>query len=209
MLKRILILVFVCIAKVGILGQTEKYTAPVKWERYKISDYSVSLLLPKLPILLQKFDLCSETQVNEYAVYAEGVVYGFNVNSQANQPAPSFCVEKRKFSQQNFTDRVQEIKHFLRTDEKSVSNQNGFETIKFNNNQFTYWLINDYKNKRWFELWVSEKNDSDSNIKNFVNSIKFENLQTGIEIGKGSDRTLGDETIAEKNEYTLPEKEAV
>lgn len=208
MLQRILILGFVFIGSINILGQTEKSTAPINWQRYKISSDAVSLSLPKLPNLRRSGNTCFEIETREYAAYAAGIVYGFNINSEAKTPAPFICTDRKKFDEQNFTNRIQEVKSFLKTNEQTTVNLNNSAAVKINNKFFTYWLINDFKNKRWFEFWVSESNDTDQNIKNFINSLKYEKATNAIEIGEGSDRTLGDELVVGKTENKLPETES-
>ncbi len=58
MLKQISILVLIFIFSLCAFAQTEKYNAPIKWERYKVSDRDVSVLFPKLPILIQSSNVC-------------------------------------------------------------------------------------------------------------------------------------------------------
>lgn len=200
MKKPIFILLFLCVFSAFAIGQTEKYNAPVKWEKYKISDRNVSILFPKLPVLDYSSDICSEEETGKYAAYAEGVVYGLNITYKTKQKVPAYvCTDKRKFSENNFESRLQEIKSLLKTSEETKFNQNSVEGIKIKGNLFTYWLINDFKNERWFEIWVSEEDEAKPNIKNFVESIELGKNSSGIEIGKGASRTLGDELPLTEN----------
>lgn len=199
MIKIFLFLPLLLSSTVSFFAQTGNYNAPVKWERYKVGDKEVSILFPKLPILIQNSDVCNEVETNQYAAFAKGVVYGLSVTNKTKSEAPNYCTEKRKFTEKNFEDRIKEIKSSLKTAQETKSNLKNFKTTKINGNKFTYWLINDYDNKRWFEIWATEENETNPNIKNFVESFKSEKNPSGIEIGNGSNRTLGDEGVSDKN----------
>lgn len=198
MLKQISIFLFIIFTTVCAFAQTEKYNAPVKWERYKVSDREVSILFPKLPTLTFGSDVCSQKEMGKYTVYAENVVYGLNIIAKSKQEIPSYCTNKKKFDKQNFEDRLKELKSELSTDKMTNSSQNGLDVIKIEGKYFAYWLIDDFDNKRWFELWTTDANETNVSIKNFVQSLKIEKKPLGIEIGSGSLRILGDETIVNK-----------
>lgn len=206
MFKQILVSFLICFSAVCAFAQPEIYNAPVKWERYKLGEREVSVLFPKLPITVRNSNPCYEEESSKYAAYAENVVYGLNITYKTKGKYGQFgCREKRKFSEQNFTERIKEVKSELKTSEETKVRQNGFDAVKIKGNLFTYWLINDFNNKRWFELWATEEKESVQTVKNFVESFKIEKNPQGIEIGKGSDRTLGDE--AATNEKTAVSKE--
>ena len=180
------------------MAQTEKYTAPVKWERYKVGDKDVSVLLPKPPILIRDSNLCIEQESSKYAAYAEGVVYGLNIIYKSKQKVPDFCREKRKFDANSFKGGIKEIKSFLKTEQETKFDQNNFEVVKIKGGRFTYWLIDDFENKRWLEFWVTTEDGENQTVKNFIESVELEKNPPGIEIGKGSDRTLGDAAPTDK-----------
>lgn len=206
MLKQILTLFVICFAGFGALAQTEKYDAPVRWERYKVSDKDVSVLFPKLPILIQRSDACSETEIKEYAVYAEEVVYGLSITFQSDREAPDYCrknVNTRKFDKKSFEDRLKELTSALKTENAKKITLNNSEAAKVSNENFAYWLVNDFTNKRWFEIWTTEQNENNLKINDFIESFKIEKNPSGIEIEKGADRTLGDESIIASNENKI------
>jgi len=190
--KQISILIFICSSYFAVSAQTEKYAAPVKWERYKVGEQDVSVLFPKLPVLIQKSNVCIEQETSKYAAYAEGTVYGLNIIYKSKQNAPDYCSQKRKFDEASFKGGMREVKTSLKTEQETKFNQNNFEIVKIKGELFTYWLIDDFKNKRWFELWVTTEDEESQTVKNFVESLKIEKDSAGIEIGSGSDRTLGD-----------------
>ncbi len=198
MLKQISIFLFILFTNLCVFAQTENYNAPVKWEKYKVSDREVSVLFPKLPILISDVDICRQEETNKYAVYAENVVYGLNVTFKTRQQFPIGCVNQKKFDEKNFADRLQQLKSQLKTEKETNFKQNGLDVIKIENEFFTYWLIDDFDNKRWFELWTTDADEANINVKNFAESLKIEKNPSGIEIGKGSLRTLGDEMPADK-----------
>ncbi len=195
MFKQISILVFIFVFSLCAFAQTEKYDAPIKWERYKVGDKGVSVLFPKMPILIQSADVCNEEESNQYAAYADETVYGLTVVSKTGRKAPDFCSPKKKFNEENFSNRLQEIRTLLTVFDETKYTQNDFEVFKFDGKTTSqvYWLINDFKNKRWFELWINGVDKDKTEVKNFVESIDTNKNAPGIEIGKGSSRTLGDE----------------
>ena len=199
MLKLISVTFVICLSNLCILAQTEKYSAPVKWERYKISDKNVSVLFPKMPVLIQWADACSETEINRFAVYANQTVYGLTLVSKTKEKAPNFCTNKNKFDENSFDERLHQIKASLKTFEETKFNQNNLEVtkIKSADKTYTYWFINDFKNKKWLELWTTDEEKAEA--KKFIESIKIENDAQGIEIGKGASRTLGDENVVVEN----------
>ena len=200
MLKQISILILICFSSFCAFAQTEKYTAPVKWERYKVGEQDVSVLFPKLPILIQSSDVCIEQGTKQYAAYAEGIVFGLNIKYKPKEKPTSKCENKKKFDEENFQVGVKGIKLLLKTEQETKFNQNNLEVIKVKGELFTYWLINDYQSKRWFELWITGADETNQSVKNFVESIKIENNPQGTEIEDGSQRTLGDANSSDKND---------
>ncbi len=201
MSKQISILLLIFVTSVCAFAQTEKYDAPVNWERYKVSDKEVSILLPKMPTLISGFDVCSQVESGRYTVFAENVVYGLNITAKLNGKPPSFCENIKRFDEKRFADqRLKELKSQLNTTKVAKFNLNGLEVIKIANETSSYWLINDDDNGRWFELWAANADETNAVVKNFIESVKIEKNPSGIEIGKGSFRILGDETGNNKDE---------
>ena len=212
MLRQISAFLFIFFTGVFAFAQTKNYNAPVKWERYKISDREVSILLPKLPTVAPYSNICSQEETTKYTVYAENNVYGLNTTSKAKERAPNFCADKKNFDDKNFVERLSQLKAELKTERETKFNQNGLEVVKIENEFFAYWLINDFANKRWFELWTTDAGEENINTKNFAGSLKIDKNPTGIEIGSGSSRIFGDEatadkTASEENASTTNDKE--
>lgn len=199
MLKRISVLVLICLLAVAALAQSEKSGTPIKWETYKVGEQDVSILFPKLPILVKSFNSCSEQETNKYAAYAGGVAYGLNINYKSKQNIPEYCTEKRKFDENSFESGLKGVKAFLKTEQETKVEINNQKFVKIKGNRFTYWLLDDFENKRWFEFWISEEDKENEITKNFVESLRTEKSPSGIEIGSGASATLGDVPTAESS----------
>lgn len=199
MFRPSVVLILLCLFAGCAYSQAENYDAPVKWERYKVGEREVSVSFPKLPVVIKNFGVCSEQISSTNAAYADGVVYGLNITYKSVEKIPAYCTNKVVFGEQSFRNRVEEIKSQINTAAEEKARFNNRDAVKIKGNLFTYWLINDFDNKRWFELWISEENDAAPTIKNFVESFKIEKDPAGIEIGKGSNRTLGDAQVTTEN----------
>lgn len=193
MLKRLSIIALFFLFGSGAAAQTEQRGASVNWERYRIGGRNISVLLPKLPVLIQSSNVCLEREKDSYAAYADNAVYGLNVIYKSNRAAPRGCRDKKKFDKNSFADGKKNILSLLKTEQETKSNLNNREIIIIKGNNFTYWLIDDFKNKRWFEFWTTTEDTEKQVVKNFIESFKIEENPSGIEVGNGSSRTLGDE----------------
>jgi TonB family protein len=215
MLKQISILLVICLSSLCALAQTEKYTAPVKWERYKVGNKDVSVLLPKLPVLIRRLNVCLQQETNQYTVYADETVYGLTITSKSNVEIPSHCrqngfYQKGFFVEDWFEIRLKEIKAQLKTFDETKFSQNNREIVKIKSvsESYTYWLIGDFSNKKLYELWITGRDDEKKEVKNFIESININKNAQGIEIGEGSSRTLGDENVADTTDVSAQDKSA-
>lgn len=199
MKKLFIIIYFILIGSLSIFAQTEQYSAKINWEYYRISEKKVSLLLPKLPVLISESNICIQTQIDKYAVYADDVVYGLNIISKLNEKVPGFCPAKREFSEKSFNLRMDEVKNQLKTSDSKKVKINDLEAEFVEGESLNYWFINDYKNKQWFELWTANSDENKKEVKEFLNSLKLGEVFSGIEIGKGSPKSLGDLIIETPN----------
>ncbi len=195
MFRQISILLFICFVGLSAFAQTGKYTVPVKWERYKVSDKDISILLPKLPVVTGNSDVCREQESKEIAVYADQTVYGLTITSKRKEKYPDYCTQKKGFDKTNFADRLVELKSSLTESTETSFKQNNLTVSKISGKINTYWLINDFDNKRWFEMWIAGGSEEKAEVKNFIKSIVINNNAEGIEISNGADRTFGDETV--------------
>lgn len=199
MFRYISIFIFLLIFGSGSFAQTINNSAPINWERYAVSAGEVSLLLPKMPVMLYSSEICYEVETRSYYVYADEVVYSLIITGKHKEKIPANCTEKKKFGKGNFNARVQEIKN---ASEKIREENLIFAEKKVNKILFkhsTVWLYDDLINDRWYELRVNHRENAEVDLKAFVESIKFAKNPEGIEIGVGSERTLGDEKAVEEN----------
>jgi Gram-negative bacterial TonB protein C-terminal len=185
----------ICFAALSAFAQMEKYTVPVKWERYKVSDKKVSVLLPKLPSLIENWNPCSEVKTKEYAVYTDQTVYGFTIASKSKDTAPFVCPQKQKFDEKSFQARLNTVKQQLKEFTETTFDQNNLTINKVAGTDTVYWIINDFSNQRWFEFWIVGEGDEKTAVRNFVKSIEIGANPQGIEIGSGTTRTYGDESV--------------
>lgn len=182
----------VALLSVATYAQTPVYTAPVKWERYSVGEHNVSVLLPKLPIKAESRDICQQEHQRRYALYAEDVVYGFNITAKLNEPVPGFCSPGRKFDETGFANRIREYKSGIRDFEEIEIKLGGRSAIKISNDSKSAWFINDFENMRWFEFWVVNGDETSAAVVKFINSL--EKGSSGRDIGEGANQTLGDDT---------------
>ncbi|CAN5722228.1 hypothetical protein BH24ACI2_BH24ACI2_14790 [soil metagenome] len=175
----------------SIFPQTEKYSTPTVWENYSVKDKNVTVQMPKPPVILQGGDVCRGEDTSTFSAYSDGVVYVLKVTSKIK--VSEFCEGKRKFDEKNFAERVENLKIENKT-AKFLENGN---EIKFVDEDKTFKLVNDYENKRWFELQAFGATEAKAEVKNFLDSLKIEEKIGGKEIGKGASRNYGDENVSE------------
>ena len=192
MKKLLIIISLIIFCSLSIFSQTEQYSATVNWELYRVSDKKVSLLLPKMPVLISESNICTQTNTDKYAVYADDVIYGLNINSKLDEKVPDFCPQKREFDENSFKFRISELKNQLKTTESKTVKINNLEAEFIKGELLNYWLVNDYKNKQWFELWTANSDENRKEVKDFLNSMKIGDTPSGIEIEKGSSGNKGD-----------------
>ncbi len=191
-MNKCFILIFIILfGSVSVFSQTKQQGSPVKWELYSVSSKKVSVLLPKMPVRISKEDICFQLRTDTYAVYADDVIFGLSIYSKMSENIPKSCSRKRKFDAESFQFRLNELKTQLKTSEsKNITfNNNKAEFIK--DDIYNYWLINDFKNNQWVELWTANSAGTTVEVKKFINSLKISEIKKGIEINKGADSNTG------------------
>ncbi len=185
------------------VAQTENSTAPISWERYKISDMKISFVLPKIPTVVGFQDVCSEIDKRSYYAYADNAVYEFVVTAKSKTKIPAYCDVKKKFSDSIFTERLSVVRSDQNTNAETSFFENGRQVHKFENKFATRWIISDLKNNRWVELTTHRRENLKAEDEKFLRSLDFSSSE-GKEIGEGSKTTLGDVKI--ENETATPEQ---
>lgn len=191
-----LIVFIIFLLTISVFSQTKDNSAPVKWENYKITDNNLTVKFPKLPVRLDFTDLCRQTTTNTYYAYADEVVYEFKVHEKAKKKIPDYCTEKEKFDESNFKNYLKEMQ--TRPDFESVKSaeKSDFKFFKFEktygSHKYSTWILDDYKNFRWFEFTISTFKEKEIDEIKFVESLKFKADKSAIEINAGSPVVLGD-----------------
>jgi TonB family protein len=175
----------------ALLAQFAKYSVPARWELYSVKDKNVSFLMPRLPVLNEQNNECRAELIREYAAYNDGVVYVLRITSETEPGA--YCSQKGKFDENKFSERVNTLKSELKDESNSENNFSGNSIIKLAGYKRVIKLVNDYDNKRWFELSIHGADEKKIEVKNFLDSLKIDKAAPGIEIGPGASQTFGDD----------------
>ncbi len=194
-----LLIVFFALSVISS-AQSIEITDNGGWKEYKDSKKGISVLFPRMPILINKEDPCRDEKTDMYFAYAKNTVFSLLIVSDLKNSNWQ-CVKKTNFTEKNLKERISLIKRISKKYNEATYTKNELSYYEIKNDFRTYWLINDLKNKRWLELWVSGEKDNEIAEK-FINSLKLETKSEGIEIGKGAEVNLGDENH-QKNSETI------
>lgn len=197
-------LLFALIAAFCILGFSQPGNTPasdasarVVWERYKLANRKVSLLLPKLPISIESDDRCNQLAKTSYYAYAEQAVYEFTIAAKNKQSIPEWCRDKHKFGRETFESRLSEIRGVKADSETEIDR--GQSSVKvFKRQDVTRWVVDDLSANRWLELAIFRRPDTKVDEDRYIGSLSFSD-EMGIEIGKGSPNMLGDKDFKIEN----------
>lgn len=171
--------------------QIEQTFVPAKWEYYAVADQKVSFLMPRLPLVVRQGNPCRGEETRVFAAYHDGAV--FLVRLTQGVAPPEFCGYKKKFSARNFVERVKEIAAENKASVDYANNISNDSVIKINGPNRLTKLVNDFDNKRWFELTVYGAAEERGDVKRFIDSDKTGEKSDGIEIGEGAERMFGDD----------------
>lgn len=199
MKKSIFIFLLIIICSIYNFAQSDSNSAPVKWEKYKVSTEDIEIMFPKLPVHLDSVNLCKQITTLTYYAFGEETVYELKVYKKSEFKFPKYCVEKEKFTEKNFSERVIEIKTELNKDTQLIKRGDN-DFIKFEKQdddiKNSIWLLNDYKNLRWFEFNVTTYDGIESKEIKFIDSLKLSASLDAIEINNGSIGVLGDDNVS-------------
>jgi TonB family protein len=182
--------------------ELDKFSAPIAWQRYKITHQKVSALFPKLPVVLDKSE-CEGAVVTLYDAYADQTVYELRTVMKDPAESRTGCYRLRDFDYQSLARRLQELRKTGPTSESESSM--GFRRMRVFKwdvqNEIAYrWIIPDRSTGGWFELALNHRKTVKPDVDGFLKSFEFGD--EGIEIGVGAERNLGDEGFRQK---PLPE----
>jgi len=191
MVKAPLLTIILLVSFIGLHAQGEN-SAPVVWERYKISDKNLSVLFPKMPIKLVTWgSTCGETQTSAYYAYAEEAAYELRITSKEKPKVvlPN-CPKNPVFGMETLEARLNEIRTKANVTETMSSTHPQWYKLTAKNH--TRWILSDItENDRWIELAVTHYPDDSPDFERFLGSLEF-SARSGKEIGEGSALTLGD-----------------
>ena len=205
-MKSILVCLTLAVIAIPLCAQTEN-TAPIVWERYKISDQGLSVMLPKMPTVSMTSNVCREEQRSTHFAYAAGVVYEMTIFSRLKgQSRPRWCDSTRNsFDAATLVARLDEIRNSREQPAEGVTNVGGLEVYRFTADRSIRQVIPDLANKRWIELSMTYYPDAKPDVDQFLGSLQFS--ATGKEIGAGSTWTLGD-PVAQREVMEIPDAPA-
>jgi len=175
----------------SLRSQTEN-SAPIVWERYKVSNRKISFLMPKLPTVHEVPSICGEVKTVTYLAYADGAIYEVTIagpkrsTTQVNCGGTVVSHMPRKLDA-----RLAELRNEDKYEESSVR-INGSDVLRFKAKRVSRWIYPDVATPaRWVEVTVSHYAYDKVDFNQFVGSLRFAAAE-GKEIGAGSPVTLGD-----------------
>ena len=195
-MRSVLFLALLILASaVNLAAQFNQYGALVVWERYKVPQHNLSVLLPKLPTVNEEIDWCERKQSDSYYAFAEGTVYELKIVRELEGKQRSDCVGfGGRFSERTLKTRLAAVRNALKGAIEDKADLFGALADRFVSTTESRWIISDmYRNKRWIELAVHHYADEKPDFDRFVKSVTL-GAADGKEIGSGSDSTLGDLT---------------
>ena len=180
---------------VAVVAQVDSGTAPVVWERYKFTNTAISIMLPKMPVALNLFDLCHQVTKDSYFAYADNAVYELTVVEKSYAEFPHRCVVKVPFGKSTLADRIAELHTAPEKSIETTGSKYGYHFNKFAADGDTRWILDDLENHRWIEVDVAKRADSTADEDKFFDSLMISmDLKNtpGKQVSLGADRTLGD-----------------
>ena len=200
MTKLILFSIFIVSLNLTVFTQQEKYTAPINWERFAVSEKQISILLPKMPVFYESSNVCEETESNYYAVYAEEIVYQLRIVSKSKRKIPKTCDVKSEFGKNTFERRLKELKMLSIVGSETKFTQGKKEVIEFKEKSATHWIFDDLKNDKWIELSMTFRENIKPDFERYRKSLEFVKNPNGKEIGAGAAQIFGDESLSKEND---------
>jgi len=188
-------LVVIFIGCLGVSPQSGTSSAPVVWERYKFSNTAISIMLPKIPVALDRYDPCHQFVKNSYFAYADNAVYELTVVEKSYAEFPTHCTTKLPFSKSTLADRLTELRNDPEKSVETTESRRGYHVNKSAAVDATRWIVDDLERNRWIEVAVVKRFDSSADEDKFFDSLDvaldLANAR-GKQASLGSDRTLGD-----------------
>ena len=192
-MKNVLLLFGLLVSLVpSLIAQTDN-TAPVVWERYKISDRDISFNLPKLPTARINVSDCSRSETRTYDAYAAGAAYQVRIEIRTDKiPKGLQCTGRSWLEDPAMIEAyVQQVRDKCTGAVETEITAGGIRAYKFAWPTRTHVVVPDVTNTRVFDFTVTHYADVKPPVDSFVGSLQL-SAEAGTEIGDGSPFTLGD-----------------
>jgi TonB family protein len=193
-MKRSFPTIFLSLLAAGVcFSQAVPNSAAVKWEKYSVPEHNVSVLLPRMPIRIDRNITCSGEETRQYGAYTDGGVYVLSVTKRVEPPFR--CQRIGGIKQIDFETRLATLMEAPRVGEvtKTDISKGALQGKKIQNKNGAYYLYNDPEHDRWFELWIMGVDETKAEAKNFLDSFEIEKKTTGINIKDGAPSAGGDD----------------
>jgi TonB family protein len=191
--RNFFLFLFALFALSGEVSAQAENSAPVLWERYKITEKKISIELPKMPVLINGALFCTESAKVSYFAYAGEAIYELTISSRSKLNTVG-CAKVTRFNDALLAERLATIRSSGDMTEASGF-EDGRQVYRFSGKTGTRTVISDVKNGRWLELAIIRREDVEAKDQRFFGSLRFA-ADRGKEIGIGSDVMLGDEGVA-------------
>lgn len=203
LLSMTMVLAVVCSAQESASGQEN-------WQRFRVVKEGFSVLLPEVPVVVQRWQYHTGPPVRDariYAAYRDGVGYFaiFFENPKSDNPIEYF------FDKQLTENELRNTEIVAKTE---ITNES-FPGIQYALKKYDYRKSFSYPGvarlyaakNRTLALLAIGKDESDASVSQFLRSIDLSDKPSGIDIGKGASNSSDsqedtDLTIAAVNEVS-------
>ena len=166
-------------------------TAAVHWEKYSNPDQKISIVLPKMPTVVETNIFCTYAKKTSAFAYADGAVYEFTIYSKSNVPSIG-CWASADFDKKLLLKRINQLNAAVgNAPARSLADKN---VLQFSKDDQSIWLVPEMAKDRWIELAIYHAKDTSVDEQRFVRSLDLTN-DDGKTIGDGSESTVGDADI--------------
>jgi hypothetical protein len=182
-----LIRVLILGAGVCLTGVAQVQVSP-DWSSYELLDKGLAVSFPKVPMILERSDVCSHRATRSYFAYAHGAVYEASIVTRQDG-SDRYCKVIQEFNDRSFGERLNELSKGATASETQV---NGVLVTRFTSPRVSAVLINNGGNKRWIELWIRSHDPLLLDAAAWAASLVIGSKSTAGVLGAGSQFIAGD-----------------
>ncbi len=174
--------------------------SPVHYQRYRIEDQNISVVLPKLPLVHVAEDTCKGQVLRSYRAYAEEAVYELTLfetklKLRGKCPAEMRSEPDTPETRAGFYRSQKFEKESAATDERKI-----FTFYREGNERRI--IEHPKDSSRFIELAVFRRKDAPADPAKYFDSLEFDSAD-GIPVGKGADVVLGDADVTSSDSATV------